>query len=159
MEETEFGMDTEVSAEQQKKAALPIDMMEFGMVVFLQPTINLFVEVSIIALQLSRESYVRLFLSTIMEFSPLQSLKAPIPIDVIELGMVTFASLEQPKKAASPIDVTEFGMTVFLQPTINLFVAVSIIALQLSRESYVPLFLSTFMEYSPEQWQKALSPI
>ena len=53
------------------------------------------------------------------------------------------------------MDVTELGMVVFLQPTINLFVDVSIIALQLSRESYVPLFLSTTTEVSPEQLAKA----
>ena len=55
---------------------------------------------------------------------------------------------------------------VFLQPKIKLFVDVSIIALQLLRESYVPLFLSTVTEVSPEKQAKAklgmvvtLSPI
>ena len=47
------------------------------------------------------------------------------------------------------MEVTELGMVVFLQPTIKLFVDVSIIALQLLRESYVPLFLSTTKEVSP----------
>ena len=73
------------------------------MVVFLQPTINLFVDVSIIALQLLRESYVPLFLSTVTEVSPEQSAKAYLPMEVTELGMVTEVSPELPKKAASPI--------------------------------------------------------
>ena len=78
-----------------------------------------------------------------------QSQKAPSPIEVMELGMVTEVSLEQSSKACSPMEVTELGMVVFLQPTIKLFVDVSIIALQLLRESYVPLFLSTTKEVSP----------
>jgi hypothetical protein len=98
--------------------------------------------------------------------SPEQPRKALLPIEVTELGIVTEVSTEQPEKALLPIEVTELGMVVFLQPTINLFVDVSIIALQLSRESYVPLFLSTVTEVSLEQWGKAelgiivtLSPI
>ena len=152
------------------------------MVVFLQPTIKLFVDVSIIALQLLRESYVPLFLSTVTEVSPeqpqkaalpmevtelgmetkvrpVQSQKTQSPIEVTELGMVTEVSPEQRKKAYSLMAVTELGMIVLLQPTINLFVDVCIIALQLSRESYVPLFLSTVTEVSPEQPQKAYLPI
>jgi EamA domain-containing membrane protein RarD len=70
-------------------------------------------------------------------------------MEVTELGMVTEVSLEQSSKACSPMEVTELGMVVFLQPTIKLFVDVSIIALQLLRESYVPLFLSTTKEVSP----------
>ena len=90
---------------------------------------------------------------------PVQSQKAPSPIEVTELGMVTEVSPEQRKKAYSLMAVTELGMIVLLQPTINLFVDVSIIALQLSRESYVPLFLSTVTEVSPEQQEKADEPI
>lgn len=51
-------MVTEVSPGQPKKASLPIEKIELGMTVFMQPIISLFVDVSIIALQLSRESYV-----------------------------------------------------------------------------------------------------
>ena len=117
-------------------------------------------------------------LGMVTEVSPEQSAKAPSPIDVTELGMATEVSPEQPEKvhepmevtelgmvtevspeqsakAPSPMEVTELGMIVLLQPTINLFVDVSIIALQLLRESYVPLFLSTVTEVSPEQPRKA----
>ena len=65
--------------------------------------------------------------------------------------MVTEVSPEQPPKALLPMKVTELGMVVFLQPTTKLFIDVSIIALQLLRESYVSLFLSTVTEVSPEQ--------
>ena len=54
---TELGIDTEVKPLQQLKAYPPISVTELGIVVFLQPLINLFVEDSIIALQLLRESY------------------------------------------------------------------------------------------------------
>ena len=87
---------TEVSPEQSAKARSPIEVTELGMVVFLQPTIKLFVDVSIIALQLLRESYVLLFLSTTKEVSPEQSRKAHEPMDVTELGMVNEVRLEQP---------------------------------------------------------------
>ena len=72
-----------------------------------------------------------------------------------ELGIATEVSPEQPGKALSPMEVTELGMMVFLHPTTNLLVYVSIIALQLSRESYLLLSLSTTTEVSPEQPPKA----
>ena len=90
-------------------------------------------------------------LPMVTEVRPEQPAKAPSPIEVTELGMVTEVSPEQPEKARSPIEVTELGMVVFLQPTINVFVDVSIMALQLLRELYVPLLLSTVTEGSPEQ--------
>ena len=45
--------------------------------------------------------------------------------------------LEHPRKASWYMLVTEFGIIVFLQPAISVFDAVSIIALQLLRESYL----------------------
>ena len=58
-------------------------------------------------------------------------------MDVTELGMVTEVSPLQSENAQSPMDVTELGILVLLQPVINLFVAVSMIALQLLREPYI----------------------
>ena len=49
-----------------------------------------------IALQLSRESYVPLLSSTITEVSPEQIEKAYSPIEVTELGMNIEVSPEQP---------------------------------------------------------------
>ena len=65
----------------------------------------------------------------------------------------------QPENELLPIEVTELGMIVFLHPLINVFVAVSIMALQFSRESYTELALSTFMLVKPLQPQNALKPI
>ena len=57
--------------------------------------------------------------------------------------MVTFVRPEQLLKAFSPIDVTLLGIIVFLHPKIIELVDVSIIALQLSRESYFLFPFST----------------
>ena len=59
------------------------------------------------------------------------------PMLVTEFGMVMLVRREQPENAYSPILVTEFGITVFLHPIIKVFDAVSTMALQLLRESYV----------------------
>ena len=90
---------------------------------------------------------------------PLQSRNALLPIEVTELGMVTLVKPEQPLNAPLPIEVTELGIIVFLHPLINVFVAVSIMALQFSRESYTELPLSTFMLVRPLQSENASVPI
>ena len=61
--------------------------------------------------------------------------KASHPIDVTLLGMVMEVNPEQNAKAELPMDVTLLGITVVLHPKTSLFVDVSIIALQPSRES------------------------
>ena len=81
------------------------------MVVFLQPASKVFVAVSIIALQLSLESYLELPLSTTIDSKPLQSEKAELPMEETELGMVTLVKPLQPWKAQSPMKVTELGIT------------------------------------------------
>ena len=53
---TELGIETSASPEQPSKALLPIVVTVLGMMVLLQPAINLLVELSIIALQPSLES-------------------------------------------------------------------------------------------------------
>ena len=58
----------------------------------------------------------------------------------------------QPSNAKLPILVTELGIIVFLQPAIKVLEAVSIIALQLLRESYLGLPLSTTMLARPVQF-------
>lgn len=59
---------------------------------------------------------------------------ADSPIAVTELGMLMLVKHSQPANAFSPIVATELGIVVFLQPAINVLVAVSIMALQLLRE-------------------------
>jgi len=142
-------MVTEVSPEQRKKAYSLMAVTELGMIVLLQPTINLFVDVSIIALQLSRESYVPLFLSTVTEVRLEQPEKALSPIEVTELGMVTEVSLEQSSKACSPMEVTELGIITEVSP-------------EQPRKALPPMEvteLGMVTEVSPEQPWKARLPI
>ena len=65
----------------------------------------------------------------------LQPRKASTPMLVTLFGNVSLVKPLQPWKADSPMLVTLFGMILFLHPTINVLVSVSIIELQLSRES------------------------
>ena len=65
-----------------------MDVTVLGIAVFLQPAINLFVDVSIIALQLLRESYLLFSPSTLIEVRPLQLLNASPPMLVTLLGML-----------------------------------------------------------------------
>ena len=96
-------------------------------------------------------SIVVTLLGMVMEVRPEQSQKASEPIVVTLLGMLMEVRPEQPWKALFPIDFTLLGMVVFLQPVINVLDDVSIMALQLSRESYTALPLSTLIEVRPEQ--------
>ena len=70
---------------------------------------------------------------------------------VTELGMVTLVRPEQSSNALLPMLVTELGMMVLLHPAINVFDAVSMMALQLSRESYELLLDATVRQVRPEQ--------
>ena len=60
-------------------------------------------------------------------------------MEVTELGMVIEVSPMQPLKAPVPMVLIVFGIKEFLQPAIKVLDAVSIMALQLSRESYFEL--------------------
>ena len=94
-----------------------------------------------------------------MEVKPEQSEKVPSPILLTPLGIVTDVKPAQPLKALFPILVTLLGIIVFLSPMIKVFDDVSIIALQLSRESYFVFPLSTTIEVRSMQPKKALSPM
>ena len=65
----------------------------------------------------------------------------------------------QPLKASSPMDVTELGIMVFRQPAISVFVAVSIMALQLFRLSYTLFPDLTDTEVKPLHQAKVPLPI
>ena len=78
---------------------------------------------------------------------------------VTELGMVTEVREEQPRNAWTPMLVTELGMVVDWHPAISVLEAVSIMALQFSRESYIVLLLSTTIEVREEQPANAHSPM
>ena len=81
----------------------------------------------------------------VTEVSLEQRANAYFPIEMTELGMATDDNISQSAKALSPIEVMVLGMMVLLQPVIKVFVAVSMMALQLLRESYLEFPLSTFM--------------
>ena len=78
----------EVRPEHPRNAFSPILVTLLGIIVFLHPVIKLFDEVSIIALQFSRESYMELPLSTLMEVRPRHAKNAYFPIVVTLLGIV-----------------------------------------------------------------------
>ena len=72
-----------------------MDATPLGMTVFLQPAIRVLDSVSIMALQLLRESYFVLPVSTLIEVRLVQKEKAELPMDVTLLGMVTEVRLVQ----------------------------------------------------------------
>ena len=98
MEVTELGMVTLVRAELFSNADAPIEVTELGIIVFLQPQTSVFVAVSIIALQLLRESYFGFPLSIFRLVNPMQPKKALLLIEVTELGMAILVRLVQPLK-------------------------------------------------------------
>ena len=69
---TGSGIVIDVSPSQLEKASSPMLWMLWGIIVLWQPTINLLVDVSIIALQLSRESYTLFELSITIDFKLMQ---------------------------------------------------------------------------------------
>ena len=71
--------------------------------------------------------------------SEVQSMKALSPIYITPSGIVIFLGDVQPENAYCPIVVTDSGINVVLQIAIRVFVSVSIMALQPSRESYTGL--------------------
>ena len=88
--------------------------------------------------------------------SPVQSANASSPIEVTELGISMLVNPVQPENAPSPIAVIELGKIVLSQPKNKVLEAVSIIALQLLRESYLGFPLSTTMLVSTGQSKNAI---
>ena len=132
----------------------------------MQPLIMVFVAVSMIALQFSRESYTLFSTSTVIDAREEQPEKQLLPMLVTDDGMLMAVREEQPLKQLLPMlvtddgmlmdareeqllkepsyrFVTELGIIVFIQPRIKVLVAVSMTALQLFLESYIVLSLST----------------
>lgn len=127
--------------EQLLNAPMPIDVTELGMIIedrSEQPS-KAHLPIDVIEFGMT------------IEANPVQPPKAYSPIDETELGMIAEVSPVCPLKAQESIATTEFGIIVLLQPAINLFVAVSIIALQLPRESYALLSGSTSILFNPLQ--------
>ena len=79
-------------------------------------------------------------------------------MEVTELGMIIEVKPDH-ANASTPIDVTVLGIIVFWHPEIKVFVAVSMMALLLSRESYTVFPSSTVMVSKLVQPAKGLMPI
>ena len=90
--------------------------MELGMVVFLHPASRVLVAVSIIALQLLRESYLELSLATVMCVIPLHAANGLLANDVTEFGMSMMVKPVQLSNAHSPMVVTELGIVMLVNP-------------------------------------------
>ena len=148
---THDGIVMDVSDEQPWKQKFPKLVTDDGIIVLRHPAIMVLVLVSMIAWQFSRESYAGLFASTRIDASEEQSIKQ-LPSKLVTVdGIVIEVSNEQPWKQKYPKLLTDDGIIVLRHPAIMVLVFVSMIALQLSRESYTGLFVSTRIEASEEQ--------
>ena len=114
---TLLGISIDVRLEHPENAKLPMFVTLLGIVVFLQPNNIVLRAVSIMALQLLRESYLGLPPSTIMEVRPLHAWKAPSSMDFTLLGIVMDVRPEHPIKAFLPIEVTLLGMVIEFRPS------------------------------------------
>ena len=103
---TLLGMVTDFRPEQLLNAWDPMLVTLLGIIVFLHPIINSLLEVSIIALQLLRESYLLLPFSTTKEVRSEQPENAFCPMLVTLLGMVTEVRPPHPRNALLPMLVT-----------------------------------------------------
>ena len=104
------------------------------------------------ALQSLRESYLGLSLSTLIDIRSLQTVKPSYPPSLVTLEGIMIDDIPSLQYKALPsMDVTLLGIIVFLHPKIKVFEAVSMMALQSLRESYLGLSLSTLIDESPLQ--------
>ena len=115
IEVTLSGISIEFKEEQLSKAESPIEVTLSGIIVSAQPVIKVLVEVSIIALQSSLESYTVFPSFTMIELKEVQLLKVKLPIEVTLSGISIELKEEQSKKAPSPIEVTLFPIVTDLK--------------------------------------------
>ena len=94
------------------KARSAIFVTDSGIIVDLKPAIRVFVSVSIMALQPSRESYLGLSSATTILSSDAQPRKTVDISSVTNLGITMLLSEVQPSKAESPILVTDSGIVI-----------------------------------------------
>ena len=141
-----------------------------GIFVVAKPWMSLLEAVSMMALQFSRESYLGLAGSMMNDVILSHPPKGDSPSSVIFADMVTLLSSISAQNVAQPKEVTELGMTisfsagtplkdilpnavtssgimVLTQPMRRVLVAVSMMALHLSRESNTVLPASTLSAF------------
>ena len=88
-----------VSVSTFSKALGPIAVILWGIIVFLQPAIRVFVAVSIIALHPSLLSYQGLFSSMTIDSNLLQPIKAPSDLRLFTLACILRLVISHPQKA------------------------------------------------------------
>ena len=113
---TPSGKEIDARLVQLEKADLPILFTLSGITVFLQPATRVFVAVSMMALPLFLLSYVVFPTLTTIEARLEQAEKAPLPMLVTLLGIVTDVRPEQPQKALSPMLLTLSGIVTDVSP-------------------------------------------
>ena len=74
-------------------------------------------------------------------------------------GILTDSRSQHPPKDQVPMVMTSFGITVVRHPATNLLAAVSMMALQLLRESYTGFSLSTMMDSTDGVVENAHRPM
>lgn len=115
MNVTELGISKLVRPLQSENAKTPMDVTELGMTVFIQPEISVLLAVSMMALQLPRESYLGLLPATVILVRAMQPEKGLSPMEVTELGMSMLVKPLQPENADQPIEVTELGIVMLVR--------------------------------------------
>ena len=95
IEVTLSGISIELSEVQLLKAESPIEVTPSGIIVVAQPAIKVLVEVSIIALQSSLESYTVFPSFTMIDLKELQYLNAELLIEVTLSGITIVLKEEQ----------------------------------------------------------------
>ena len=113
---TLLGMVTDNKLKQPENARCPMFVTLLGIIVFLQPAINVLSFVLIMALHPSRESYTELPLSTTMVAICGQLENAKSPMLVTLLGIVTEVKPVHPENAAPPMLVTLLGILTEVKP-------------------------------------------
>ena len=114
---TELGIVKLVRPLQPSNAQSPMAVTELGMEVATQPAINVLLAVSMMALQLPRESYVVFPLATTMLVRLAQDPNAPLPMLEVELPIETLVKPLQPLNAWGPMVVTELGIVTSVRDT------------------------------------------
>ena len=94
---------------------MPIEVTLSGIIVVAQPAIKVLVEVSIIALQSSLESYTVFASFTMIDLKERQPEKASLPIEVTLSGITIELNEGQLEKADLPIEVTPFPIVTELK--------------------------------------------
>ena len=111
---TDLGMVILFNLLHASNAQFPISVTESGITVLAHPCIRRFVLVSMMALQLFRESYTLFSSATIILVSPKHPRNTALSIFVTDSGMLTFVSVSHQLNALSSISVTELGMVMLV---------------------------------------------